>query len=464
MTFHGAARSVTGSKHLLTTPGGKKYLLDCGMVQGRGKETDVLNRHFGFDPTSIDAVLLSHAHIDHSGLLPRLVAQGFSGTIYCTLPTLELCRIMLADSAHIQTYDVQFLNKHRIREGKSVITPLYNQEDVDRTLQQMQPVPYAQPTSLNSEVSFTFYDAGHLLGSAGVYLELFSHTGKRTLHFTGDVGRYAHSILNKPAPFPPSTYIISESTYGDADHPVVESGQSRLRDIVWTTCAEQKGKLLIPAFSIGRTQEIVLELNKLVESGQLPTIPMFVDSPLSVNATSIVRRFSECYNDSLKAYKLEDADPFGFDQLYYITGKEDSMKLNNLKGPAVIISSSGMAEAGRIKHHLANHIGSPKNTVLIVGYCEPSSLGGRLAAGERHISIFGRKHKVNARVVSLEEYSAHGGQSELLKYFEGQQTHCKTMFLVHGEYEKQVAFGLKLEQHGFKKVVIPQLGETFALE
>ncbi len=462
LTFHGAAQMVTGSKHLLQTPSGKEILLDCGMVQGRGKESDVFNRDFGFDPMAIDALILSHAHIDHSGLIPRLVKEGFSGPIFCTMPTFELCKIMLADSAHIQEYEIQFLNKKRSKQKKMLLEPLYDQEDVRLALSLFHPLPYNHKLECSEEVHLTFLEAGHILGSAAVHLELFHKGQTRRLHFSGDVGRYEHSILRPPAPFPPSDYIICESTYGDEDHEPADQQGDKLRKIIMETCVDRGGKVIIPAFSLGRTQELVLELNKLSEAGKIPSIPVFVDSPLSVNATDIVKRFANCYNNDLKQYKLEDPDPFGFDQLYYLKDKEDSMKLNHLKGPAIIISSSGMAEAGRIKHHLANNLEDYRNTVLIVGYCEPGSLGGRLARGEKQVSIFGEMVGVNADVRVMKEYSAHAGQSELLRYLEGQEQ-AKTVFLVHGETEPMNILKLKLETKGFRKVIIPHQGESVIL-
>lgn len=454
---------VTGSKHLLHTHCGKQILLDCGMVQGRGKDSDVLNRHFGFDPSTIDALLLSHAHIDHSGLIPRLVSEGFSGPIFCTMPTYELCKIMLADSAHIQHFDIGFLNKKRVASHKPLLEPLYDQEDVLMALSLFHPLPYNHTLDYSEEVSFTFYEAGHILGSGAVHLEL-KHKGiTRRLHFSGDVGRYEHSILRPPAPFPPSDYIICESTYGDEDHEPASPESEKLRKIILETCVEREGKVIIPAFSLGRTQELVLELNKLSEASKIPKIPVFVDSPLSVNATEIVKRFANCFNNDLKQYKLEDPDPFGFDHLFYFKDKEDSIKLNSLKGPAIIISSSGMAEAGRIKHHLANNLEDFRNTVLIVGYCEPGSLGGRLARGEKQVSIFGELVEVKADVRVMKEYSAHAGQSELLRYL-SEQKKAKTVFLVHGELESMKIFQTKLESSGFQQVIIPEQGETVLLD
>lgn len=464
LSFHGAAQTVTGSKFLLGSPQGFNVLIDCGMFQGRGSDTDRLNRHFGFNPSDVDVVLLTHAHIDHSGLLPRLVAEGFKGPIICTEPSLDLCKIMLADSAHIQEMDVKFLNKRRYSQGKHNIEPLYTPDDVEACLNLFLPIGLNQWKDLNNEISFRFFGNGHILGSASIELALKHQGSKISMVLSGDVGRYRHSILKPPAGFPSPDYMICESTYGDENHPSSEVSLEKLRQVIVETCLERKGKVIIPAFSLGRTQELVLAINKLVEDGLIPQLPTFVDSPLSTSATSIVKKYPSWYNEELSQYRLEDADPFGFDGLSYIRDKAESMQLNKLKGPAIILSASGMAEAGRIKHHLSNHISNPANTVLLVGYAEPGSLAGRLLAGHTEVSIFGERHQVLAKVVAFKEYSAHAGQDELLKYLSScDPSRLKKLFLVHGEWETQQVFKKKLREKGYINIEIPIQGESFKI-
>jgi metallo-beta-lactamase family protein len=463
--FFGAAQTVTGSKFLLSSPLGFRVLIDCGMFQGRGSDTDRLNRHFGFDPAQVDVVLLTHAHIDHSGLLPRLVAGGFRGLILCTQPTHDLCKIMLADSAHIQEMDARFLNKRRLSKGKRALEPLYTIDKVNTCLEAFRPIDLNEWTELNEEIAFRWIENGHILGSSAIELLLKRQGKDLRLVFSGDVGRYQHSILKPPAAFPPPDYMICESTYGDENHPEAEVSIEKLRQVVERTCLQRKGKIIIPAFSLGRTQELVLALNKLVEDGLLPAIPTFVDSPLSASATAVVRKYPSWYNDELKNYRLEDPDPFGFESLTYIREKADSMKLNSLKGPAIIIAASGMAEAGRVKHHLRNHIENPDNAVLLVGYAEPGSLAGRLLAGQKEVSIFGEMHQVRAEVVVFKEYSAHAGQNELLRYLSScDRSRLKKLFLVHGEQQAQQTFKEVLLRDGYSRIEIPEMGETVELK
>ncbi len=461
ISFHGAAKTVTGSKHLVTTLSEKKILLDCGMFQGLGKMTFELNEHFGFDPMEIDMVILSHAHIDHSGLLPRLVKEGFRGKIYCSLATYDLCKVMLADSAHIQMADARYVNKIKEKQGKKFINPLYNMEDVENTMVLFEPCQFNERIEIDEEVAFTLIDNGHILGSAAVHLEL-NEDGMRTrLTFTGDIGRYNTQLLQDPKSFPQSDVIICESTYGDRLHDNIDNAGQQVLDAIVDTCINKGGRLIIPAFSLGRTQELVYTLNKLNLFGLLPNVRIYVDSPLSVNATDIVRKHKDLLNEQVQEFCETRPDPFGFDQIRYIQSKEESMALNNVDRPCVIISASGMAEAGRVKHHIKYAIGDPKNTILIVGYAEPNSLAGRLRNGDIEVSIFGSPYRVKADVKVVDSYSAHADYEEMLRYLACQDaSQVKEMILVHGEPESLKAWKNHLHGRGFRSIHIPELHES----
>lgn len=456
--FFGAARTVTGSKHIITTESSKKILLDCGFFQGRGQESDYLNRHLGFDPKEIDYVILSHAHIDHSGNIPNLVQQGFKGPIYCTSATYDLCKIMLSDSAHIQENDLKHVNKRRDKRGEELLKPIYTIAEVELALKQFITVPYNHTLKIDEGIKVTFTDSGHILGSAAVNLEIKEKGEYRKICFTGDIGRYNGSILKDPEPFPQCEILISESTYGDRLHDDNNMSEKALYEVIYNTCVVKKGKLIIPAFSLGRTQEVVFALDKMASSRQLPPIQVYVDSPLSISATNVMRAHPECFNEDMIEYMEKDADPFGFEKLHYIQDVDISKKLNDIKDPCIIISASGMIEAGRIKHHVKNNISDPNNTILIVGYAEPSSIGGKIRAGEKIVKIFGEECEVLADVVVLDSYSAHADYKEMLKYFECQdKKKIKQIFLVHGEYETQLNFKEKLLDAGYRHITIPAL-------
>jgi len=459
--FLGAARTVTGSKHLLTTIDGKKILLDCGFFQGKGSETEGLNRHFGFNPAEIDYLILSHAHIDHSGNIPNLVKQGFTGSIICTTATADLCKIMLSDSAHIQENDIRYINKRRISRGEERLKPIYTIADVERCLTQFVSIDYNQKYEVCDGVSVMFTDSGHILGSAAVNIEYIENGTSKTLCFTGDIGRYQGSILRDPQPFPQADAIICESTYGDRLHTDNALTEQQLFDVVYNTCIVKKGKLIIPAFSLGRTQEIVYSLDKMENKKMLPRINVYVDSPLSINATQIMRAHPECFNEDILAYMKKDPNPFGFGNLIYIQDAEDSKRLNDLKEPCIIISASGMIEAGRIKHHIANNIANPANTVLMVGYAEPNSIGGKIRSGAKMIKVFGEEHPVKADVVIMDSYSAHADYKEMIKYLSCQdKKQVKKLFLVHGEYETQLNWKEKLLDEGYRHITIPAQGDV----
>lgn len=464
ITFYGAARNVTGSKHLIETSSGKKILLDCGFFQNRGKDNDRLNRSFSFDPQQIDLMILSHAHIDHSGNIPNLVKQGFNKTIFTTQATIDLCEVMLADSAYIQSGDIEYINRRRRRDGQKALEPIYEIEDVEKAMKLFAPVAVNKRFQYDDEISFEFTDAGHILGSVSVHVFITENGNTKQITFSGDVGRFNDLILKAPAPFPQADYILCESTYGNRLHDQSTDARKKLLQIVNQTCVEQKGKLIIPAFSLGRTQEIIYTLDRFKTENKLPSIPVFVDSPLAIDATNIMRKHSEFFNADLVNYLHVDEDPFGFSNLKYVRKVEESKKINDLKGPCIIISASGMIEAGRIKHHIKNNINDSRNTILIVGYCTPESIGGHLMRGDKIIKIFGNEYPVKANVEVISSFSAHADYLELIKYLSCQDTAAvKKLFLVHGEYEVQQEFKEKLKEVGFKNVVIPEELQSFKL-
>jgi metallo-beta-lactamase family protein len=461
--FHGAAQRVTGSKHLIVTEKGTRILLDCGLFQGLN--TQELNQEFAFNPAEIDYVVLSHAHIDHTGLLPRLVGKGYSGKIFCTAATKDLCSILLGDSARIQESDVERINKRREKRGEALLENLYSQEDVEKTLSLMEAVNFREKFWLNDEVSIYFTDTGHILGSAAISLTIKENNEEIKLFFSGDIGRPNDKILKSPEAFAQADYIICESTYGAKLHETELDVKAHLLDIVQKICVEKKGKLLIPAFSIDRTQELVYALDQLQNEGKLPVIKVFVDSPLSVNATQIMKKHPECFNPEVLEYlKQGDGDAFGFPNLYYVSATEDSKKLNELDEPCIIISASGMAEAGRIKHHIANHIEDPNCAVLLVGYTTPDSLGGQLKSGHKKVNIFGKDLTVNAQVFVIDSFSAHADYQEIIQFLSCQdKSKVKQIFLVHGDYEIQKIFREKLLKEGYSDVYIPNHQEEVVI-
>ena len=463
--FLGAAREVTGSKHLITTDDGKKILLDCGMYQGKGMETDSMNRNLGFDPETINYLILSHAHIDHSGLIPYMYKNGFRGSIITTSATRDLCSIMLPDSGHIQELDVKWFNKKRMRQGLPTVTPIYSVEDAEKALGLFISVEYNRRFYINDQINVKFTNSGHMLGSAVVNLEITENGQKKRIAFTGDIGRSHNKLLQTPAVFPQCDYLITESTYGNRLHPAEKEMADDFLKIVYETCVNKRGKLIIPSFSVGRTQEIVFLLNNFYNEGKLPKIEVFVDSPLSVNATDVFRMHTDCMNESVKSVLKYDEDPFGFNSLKYIKNVDESKALNDYNRPCIIISSSGMAEAGRIKHHIANNIANAANTILIVGYCSPTSLGARLQQpGLNEISILGEIRPVNADIKRIEAFSGHGDYSEMINFLNCQdQEEVRNVFLVHGEYESQLFYKEQLEIEGFRGIEIPELGQEFEL-
>ncbi len=465
ISFHGAARTVTGSKHLLSLKNGKKILLDCGMFQGMGKETLELNANFGFDATTVDCLILSHAHIDHSGLIPKLYKEGFRGVIYATPATKELGAILLEDSAAIQRDDTKFINKRRAKQGLPPFEPLYDLEHAEEAIELFQTIPYNEWTTISEGVELLFTDAGHIIGSAAVHLRINEDGTSTRITFSGDVGRYNDAILRSPQEFDQADYILLESTYGNKLHNEVFGMVDGLEKWIRHTCIDKKGKLIIPAFSVGRTQELLYALNQLDLENRLPNVPFYVDSPLSGEATAVLKKFPNYFNKKIQKIMETDADPFDFKGLKFIKTVEESKHLNELSQPCVIISASGMADAGRVKHHIMNNIGDSKNTVLLVGYCEPRSLGGRLMNGAKEVKIFGEIFEVVAEVGSMRNMSAHGDYDDLCQFLACQKPELvKTLFLVHGEYEVQQDFAIKLRKKHFLNVEIPQMHQSYKLE
>jgi metallo-beta-lactamase family protein len=464
LKFLGAAREVTGSKTLLTTDLGKRILFDCGMFQGKGLETDGMNRDLGFDPYLIDHIILTHAHIDHSGLIPYVYKLGFRGSIICTNATRDLCSIMLADTAFIQEHDTQIFNKRRAKKGLPLVTPIFTQDDAKECMSLFIGVPSEMKFRIHDNIKVKFTNTGHMLGS-GVANMLITENGRTIrIAYTGDIGRPTSRILALPKPFSQADILITESTYGDRLHQDLLSADVELLNTVVHTCVDKGGKLIIPSFSVGRTQEIVFSLNNFFNQGKLPRIEIFVDSPLAVNATTIFRMHPECFNKEILQVMENDSDPFGFNSLTYITRQEDSKKLNDYKKPCIIISASGMAEAGRIKHHLANNISNPQNTILMVGYCSPVTLGARIARGDKEVSIFGTVYKVNAEVKSIDAFSGHADYKEMICFLNCQdKSTVQNTFLVHGEYETQVNYSTRLQESGFRSIQIPSMRQEFTL-
>ena len=464
ISFHGAARTVTGSKHLLHINPNKNVLLDCGMFQGLGKETLELNSNWGFEPKDVTYVVISHAHIDHIGLLPKLVKDGYKGNIYCTPQTAELAKILLLDSAHIQDSDVAHINRIHQKQGREPVVALYTEDDANNVFPMFVTVPFDQPTKIDDDIELLYTDCGHILGAAAVNLKIKENGKEVRLTFSGDVGRYNDLILHNPQPFPQADYILIESTYGDKLHDHITPPTDKLLEFITETCMKKGGKLIIPSFSLGRTQEVLYLLNRLDTENRLPKLDYYVDSPLSIQITEAVKHHPECFNDQAQALLKKDEDIFSFPGLVYTPTSEDSIKLNSIKGPCVIISASGMAEAGRVKHHIAHNIDDRRNSILIVGYCEPHSLGGLLRNGAKHVTIYGEAHDVAAEVGVIQSLSAHGDYNDLSQWLSCQDVkQVRKLFLVHGEYEVQQAFREKLLKKGFTDIEIPALHQTIGL-
>ncbi len=426
------------------------------MYQGRRKQAEEQNRHFPMDPKAIDAVILSHAHIDHSGNLPLLVKNGFAGAIYATPASVDLCKAMLRDTAHIQEQDARFLARHS-RPGDAPVVPLYTQADVDKTQTQFRPVPYYTATGIAPGFTYKSFDAGHMLGSSSMVLE---SDGVR-LAFSGDVGRPGLPIIRDPDTLPAVDYLILESTYGDRLHEGEETVIDKLADVVNRTVA-RGGRLIVPAFAVGRVQQLVLLLHQLANEKRIPKLPMFVDSPLAVNVTEVYRAHPECFDDETKRF-LAEGDPFGFSDLQYIREAEESKKLNTMTGSFIVISPSGMCEAGRVLHHLKNNVGDARNTVLITGYQAPNTLGRKLLDGVPTVNILNQPCQLRAEVSSLQALSGHGDRDELLRWIEPIARGLKKVFLVHGEEGQADALAAAIQKKYGVEAVAPARGSIFEL-
>lgn len=469
LTFWGAAQTVTGSMHELGSKG-QRFLLDCGTYQGRRQESRARNSVFPFSASSVQAVLLSHAHIDHSGNLPTLVKQGFRGPIYTTPATADLCEPMLTDSAFLQERDVMFLNKRAQRkravlgaaDDPKSVEPVYSVEDVEQTLPLFQRVPLHSQTEVADGLTCETFEAGHMLGSAFMLLEERNGSGPVRLAFSGDLGRHDLPIVPDPEQCPPADFLILESTYGNRLHQPLDQVRNKLADVV-TRTAERGGKIIVPAFAVGRTQQLVLLLHELADQGRIPTIPVFVDSPLAVKATSVFRAHQDAYDSETNAWVGRGLDPFGWKNLRYIQDVAESKALNDIRGPFIVISASGMAEGGRVLHHLRNNIENPRNTVLITGYQAEHTLGRRIVERQREVPIFGDPVRLRAEVVKLNEISGHADQSELLRWIKPLVPGLKKVFLVHGEMPGQEALSQAITERYGVPVVIPARGDSFDL-
>ena len=452
ITSHGAAQGVTGSKHVIEV-NGYRILLDCGMFQGRRKESDYKNRHLPLDPEALDAVILSHAHIDHSGVMPVLGKKGYRGRIYSTCATRDLCTIMLLDSANIQRRDAEWLEKKK----KEYVAPLYDETDVYLAMKQFVCIPYAERLEILPGMFLTLHDAGHVLGSAVVVLDYDENGASKRLVFTGDLGRRNIPILKDPWEPTDADVVIMESTYGDRDHDPIETMEEDLADVINRTHA-RGGKVIIPSFALERAQEIVYALKRLEVREAVPLQQVFVDSPLTVNVTEMFRLHTECFDREIQNLMAEVGDPFLLNKINYVRAAEESIQINSLEGPAIIISAAGMCEHGRILHHLHNHCSDAKNTILVVGFMAKNTLGRRIVERRREIRIFGKNHELNAEVKVMNAFSAHAGRSELLEWarrFAGKQTR---MLLVHGEQTSLDALKSGLQDEGLTNVSIQQEG------
>ena len=464
LQFWGAAQTVTGSMHLVEADG-HRMLLDCGMAQGRREEAKKLNSEFPFQPEKIDAVVLSHAHLDHSGKLPMLVKMGFSGSIFSTSATRDLCSAMLADSASLQEMDARYVNRQNEKQGLPFIKPLYTLHDVARTMRLFQTVEFQRPLQILPGIKMTFKNAGHILGSASVTLEIAEGRDKKkvtALAFTGDLGRKGAAVVQDPDIIDRADVLITESTYGGRDHGPMDEARKNLARVVKET-ANNRGLLIIPAFAVGRTQDVVYHLHDLMQSKEIPQMPVYVDSPLATNITEIFRAHPECYDEETEQLLMQDGgdDPFGFNMLRYTRSTEESKKLNNIRRPAIIISASGMCEGGRVLHHLRRNIGDPNTTVLFVGFQAENTLGRKLLRGDKTARIYGEEHEVRARMEKIDGYSAHADEGEMLDFINAIPNRPKRVFVVHGEPDATAAMAAGLARLGIEDIAIPERGEKF---
>lgn len=461
ISFLGAVRSVTGSMHTIET-NGTKILLDCGLFQGRRDEARTKNRNLPFDESSIDAMILSHAHIDHSGNIPNFVKNGYGGPIYATEATRDLCESMLPDSGYIQEKDVEYLNKRLLKKGELPLEPIYTKDDAVASMENIVAKQYDKTFDVTENIQATFYNAGHILGSALTKITIKDDGRLFNIGYIVDLGRKNMPILKNPVIIKDLDYIIIESTYGGRIHENIEFAQEKLRQIIQRTY-DRGGKIIIPSFALERTQEIVYHLNNLWNAKKLPEIPVYVDSPLAVNVTSVFKRHPECYDDTTKAILEYDDDPFGFEKLHYVRDVNDSKRINEKNEPCIIISASGMCETGRILHHLKNNIENPNNTILIVGFMAQNTLGRKLIDKVPKVKIFGDTYTVNAEVIKMNAFSAHAGQDELQNYVTQANQKLKGVFLVHGEESQMYQLENLLKESGIENVIAPEPEEVVEL-
>lgn len=461
LQFFGAAQTVTGSQVVISV-NGKKILFECGLFQGKRQESYDRNLNFGFDPESIDAVLLSHAHIDHSGNLPNLIKKGFKGTIFATPATVDLCKIMLRDSAYLQMKDLEWVNKIRTRQKLEPMMPLYTIEEVEATMDHFAGVDYDQAFTIAPNVEAMFRDSGHILGSAGIHLEITEHGHKYKVGLTGDIGRSNIPMTKDPNVLRDLDILVMESTYGNRLHDSYDNVEEQVAEEIRTTAAAG-GKIIIPCFAVGRTQLMVYVLHKLFNQNRIPDMPVYVDSPLACNATEIFRKYPEYMDREVRRVFLQDhEDPFGFRRLTYVNDAQDSKKLNSLAFPHIVISGSGMCEGGRILHHLKNNIENPKNLIMFVGYSAQNTLGRKIMDGEYEVKIFGEPYKVKSRIAVVDAFSAHADRRNLLDYVDlNSPSRLKHIFLIHGESDQALPLKDGLRSKGYKNVYYPATGETF---
>jgi metallo-beta-lactamase family protein len=455
--FLGATRSVTGSRHIFES-NGHTILMDCGLFQGRREESNRKNKDFPFDPKAIERVVLSHAHIDHSGNLPNLVKQGYSNSIYSTFATRDLCLVMLKDTAHIQQKDAEYLNKKEERKALPPIEPLYDAEDVEKTLSQFRGIGYQKGFYVTEDVRLTFYDAGHILGSALSIFDVKENGRNSRLAYIVDLGRKNLPILKDPQLVRGINFMIIESTYGNRLHEDPQATENKLATVVNETISGG-GKIIIPAFSVGRTQEVVYGLHRLQERGIIPHVRIFVDSPLSVNVTEIFKLHPECFDNETNQMLAHHDDPFGWKDVSYIKEVEESKELNRIDQPCIIISASGMCESGRILHHLKNNVEDPRNTIMVVGFMAQHTLGRRIVERHKKIRIFGEEFQLKARVEVFDAFSAHADRNGLLEYAENTKDTLSGVFIVHGEEEQSQALAEGIKGLGIQNVSIPAFGE-----
>ncbi|MDD2921018.1 MAG: MBL fold metallo-hydrolase [Anaerolineales bacterium] len=460
--FYGAAQTVTGSMHLVEV-NGSRLLLDCGLYQGRRKEAIEKNRKFPFDVKTIDAVILSHAHIDHSGNLPNLVKQGYSGPIFCTRATADLTDVMLRDSGHIQEKQAESASYHNKKRGEPAVDPLYTEEDAKKVLPLLHGIDYDKDFEVTEGARAAFYDAGHILGSAAVSLRLEEKKQKRHLWFSGDIGRRNMPILRDPIlPKDDVDILLMESTYGDKPHRDPEEAYLEMKKIILRTL-ERKGKVIIPSFAVGRTQELVYNLSRMHDEGDLPAVPVYVDSPLAVNASDIFRKHDECFDAEMKELVRTGHPALEFKLLTYIKSLEESKELNTRTDPMIILSASGMAEAGRVVYHIRWAIENKKNTIMIVSWQSPETMGRRIADREPHIKIFGETYKCRAEIATIGGLSAHAGQDGLVEYAAGTKNKAEYIFLVHGEEKGALPLMAKLKENRVKRVFYPAMRTSVEL-